>query len=321
MEVITAKDLCKSFKGRKGNVEAVKGLNLCVGQGQIFGFLGPNGAGKTTTMRMLTTLMAPTSGQATVVGFDLFREAGRIREKIGYISQKGGTFELLTGYENLVLQGRLYGLSRDEARKHADRLVRVLHMEEYCHRMVKTYSGGQRRHIDLGMGVMHSPRLLFLDEPTTGLDPTSRAAFWNEILSLREAGITIFLTTHYLDEADSLCDTICIMDHGSVVAEGSGAELKQRVTGDVIEIGMDEAHAGRARELLDKRPDIHEVTGAGGEMKLYVDAGERALPEILALLTGAGIRIDTVGMKKPSLDEVFLKLTGHAIDNGKGEAQ
>lgn len=319
--MIVTKDLCKTFKNGKNTVEAVKNLSLEVKQGDIFGFIGPNGAGKTTTMKMLTTLMTPSIGSAVIVGYDLFKDPGKIRGKIGYVSQKGGTYEFATGYENLILQGRLYGLSKATAVGNADRLVKILDMEEYIHRKVVTYSGGQRRHIDLGMGIMHNPTLLFLDEPTTGLDPSSRAAFWGQITNLRERGITVFLTTHYLDEADSLCNTICIMNHGMVVAEGTALELKRQISGDIVEIGMDKSLFEQAKALLKSRNDVFEILAMDNALKLYVEAGEKALPEILPLLAGAGIRISTIEMSRPSLDEVFLKKTGRKLaDDEEKEA-
>lgn len=315
MEMIITKGLGKIFRNGNNTVEAVKNVNLQVGQGQIFGFLGPNGAGKTTTMRILTTLMTPSTGTASIVGCDLLRNPKQIRQKIGYVSQKGGCYEFATGYENLVLQGRLYGLSKSKAIENAEKLIKAFNMEDYCKRKVMTYSGGQRRHIDLGMGVMHKPKLLFLDEPTTGLDPTSRATFWNVIKNLQAEGITIFLTTHYLDEADSLCDTICIMDHGEIVAEGSTPELKRQISGDIIEIGMDPVYFEQAKALLKARRDINETLTLGKIMKLYVEAGEKALPEILPLFVEAKIPIITLEMSRPSLDEVFLRKTGHSLRN------
>jgi ABC-2 type transport system ATP-binding protein len=319
VEMISTKDLCKTFKSGKNTVEAVKNVNLHVNQGEIFGFIGPNGAGKTTTMRMLTTLMPPSHGSATVVGCDLFKSARQIRQKIGYVSQKGGCYEFATGYENLMLQGRLYGLSKSVAKENADRLIKAFHLEEYCYRKVITFSGGQRRHIDLAMGVMHNPSLLFLDEPTTGLDPTSRSNFWDQIQKLRERGITVFLTTHYLDEADSLCDTICIMDHGTVVAEGTALELKRQISGDIIEVGMNTVYFEKARALLESRTDINEIMTMENSIKLYIDAGEKALPEILPLFVEAKIPITTIEMSRPSLDEVFLKKTGHQLERDQGK--
>jgi len=313
MEMILTKDLCKTFKSGKNTVEAVKNVNLHVSQGEIFGFLGPNGAGKTTTMRMLTTLMTPSNGSATIVGYDLFKNAKQIRQNIGYVSQKGGCYELATGYENLMLQGRLYGLSKAVANENAQKLIKAFDMQDYAQRKVITYSGGQRRHVDLAMGVMHSPKLLFLDEPTTGLDPMSRANFWNEIKSLRERGITVFLTTHYLDEADSLCDNICIMDYGKIVAQGTALELKRQISGDVIEIGMDSIYFEKAKELLQPRTDINEILTLDNTLKLYIEVGEKALPEILPLFVEAKIPITTIEMSRPTLDEVFLKKTGHSL--------
>lgn len=313
MEMIVTHGLSKTFQSGKQAVEAVKKISLSVREGEIYGFLGPNGAGKTTTMRMLTTLMRPSAGTASVVGLDLFKSPKKIRQKIGYVSQKGGCYELATGYENLVLQGRLYGLTRAAAQESADKVVSLFRMEEYCRRKVTTYSGGQRRHVDLGMGIMHRPKLLFLDEPTTGLDPASRAEFWAAIRSLRADGMTIFLTTHYLDEADSLCDTICIMDHGEVAANGTALELKRQIAGDLIEIGMDMGLAGRAELLLRGRGDIREVRRTESSLRLYVDAGETALPELLPAFVSAGIPITSIEMNRPTLDDVFLKMTGRSL--------
>ncbi|MBP1624149.1 MAG: daunorubicin resistance transporter ATPase subunit [Acidobacteria bacterium] len=313
MEMIATQGLCKTFRNKRAIVEAVRDVDLSVREGEIYGFLGPNGAGKTTTMRILTTLMAPTSGRALVVGRDLFREARRIRQDIGYVSQLGGTYEYATAYENLVLQGRLYGLSRTDARAKADRIVLQFDMAEYANRNVMTYSGGQKRHVHLGMGIMHDPKLLFLDEPTTGLDPASRARFWEVIRGLRDRGITIFLTTHYLDEADHLCDTVCIMDHGRVVASGTPSELKRRVAGDVIGIVVDRADAARTAALLSNVPGVYSTEVVGDTVKLYAEAGEKALSVLLPHLVNAGITIARVEMSRPSLDEVFLKTTGRAM--------
>lgn len=315
MEMIVTKDLCKTFKHGKNTVEAVNKINLSVHEGEIFGFLGPNGAGKTTTMRMLTTLMTPSAGSAAVVGSDLFKAPKKIRQKIGYVSQKGGCYEFATGYENLVLQGRLYGLSKATAKKNAEEIIRAFNMDDYCRRKVVTYSGGERRHVDLGLGIMHNPKLLFLDEPTTGLDPTSRADFWATIKNLRSNGVTIFLTTHYLDEADSLCDTICIMVHGSVAAQGTSQELKKHIAGDVIKIGMSSEYYEQAKMLLQPRGDIHEIQITDKALKLYIETGEKALPEILPLLVEADIPMTSIEMSRPSLEEVFLKITGYTLEN------
>ncbi len=322
MDMIVTQGLCKTFKGKRGAgpVEAVRDVDLQVRAGGIFGFLGPNGAGKTTTMRMLTTLLAPTRGTATVVGRDLFREARALRQDIGYVSQKGGAYEYATGYENLVLQGRLYGLTKAAACAKADAVVARFGMAEYCKRDVRTLSGGQRRHVDLGMGFMHDPKLLFLDEPTTGLDPHSRARFWDVIRTLRETGVTVFLTTHYLDEADNLCDTICIMDHGRVVASGPPEALKRAVGADFVTIGVAPEDAERARALLAGAPGVKAAELAGDAVKLSVEAGERALPALLPRLAEAGIAIARVEMSRPTLDEVFLRTTGRGMSEAQGES-
>ncbi|MBO0824111.1 MAG: ATP-binding cassette domain-containing protein, partial [Actinobacteria bacterium] len=233
----------KSFPARsraaKGQtVVAVRGVSIEVSLGEIVGFLGPNGAGKTTTLRMLTTLLPIDSGSATVAGFDVARQPQQVRTRIGYVSQLGGADELATGRENLLLQGRLYGASKAQVQPRADALARLLDIVEFADRRVSTYSGGQRRRLDIALSLVHEPAVLFLDEPTTGLDPQSRASLWDHIRGLRETGTTVFLTTHYLEEADALCDRLMIMDHGLIVAEGTPRELKQQVAGDVILISL-----------------------------------------------------------------------------------
>ena len=231
MAMIETHKLAKTFKSRKGPVEAVRGVDLHVNEGEIFGFLGPNGAGKTTTMRMLSTLLDPSDGQATVCGYDLRRDPAKVRTQIGYVGQKGGAEARETGRENLVLQGRLYGMNKADALKRAAELVSRLELETFADRLAKTYSGGQRRRLDIAMGMMHRPRLLILDEPTTGLDPQSRMRIWDEVRSLRAEGMTIFLTSHYMDEADTLCDRLAIMDNGKIVGEDTPRALKQQIAG------------------------------------------------------------------------------------------
>ena len=224
--LIETQGLAKTFGTRGKSVEAVRGVDLRVEAGEIFGFLGPNGAGKTTTMRMLTTLLPPSGGKATVCGYDLLRQAPQVRRQIGYVSQQGGAEPLETPRENLILQGRVYGMSAGEARKRAAELVAALDMQTFADRRVKTLSGGQQRRLDVGLGIMHRPRVLFLDEPTTGLDPQSRARIWDEVRRLNAAGMTIFLTTHYMDEADGLCDRLAIIDNGAIVATDTPDALK-----------------------------------------------------------------------------------------------
>ncbi len=307
--------LRKTFTSRRGAVEAVRGVDLAVDQGEIFGFLGPNGAGKTTSLRMLTTLLPPSGGEATVAGHDLLREPARVRERIGYVSQSGGIDITATGRENLVLQGRLYGQSKAAAMARTADLLVALELDSFADRMAATYSGGQKRRLDVALGLVHQPPLLFLDEPTTGLDPQNRARLWDVVRRLRDQGATVFLTTHYLDEADQLCNRLAIIDDGRIVAEGTPDTLKRRIAGDVVSIGLD-AQGGtlqRARDLLATEPYVREVQVDKDELRLYVDHGAEALPAILRLLDGAQIVLRTIALARPSLDDVFLRQTGHSL--------
>ncbi len=315
MAIIETKGLSKSFKTRRGLVEAVKSVDMTVDEGEIFGFLGPNGAGKTTTMRMLSTLMQPTGGQATVAGHDLLQEPARVRENIGYVSQAGGVDISMSGRENLVLQARLYRVNQATAKERAQELIVALQMEDFADRSAKTYSGGQKRRLDIGLGMAHRPPLLFLDEPTTGLDPQSRAHLWEEVRKLRNEGTTIFLTTHYLDEADALCDRLCIIDNGVIVTEGTPDTLKHQVAGDVVTLGL-ETHNGalmQAQALLGKQSFVREIQVDKDVLRLYVERGETALPQILRVLDGAGIALQTIALARPSLDDVFLRQTGRSL--------
>ncbi|NUT47385.1 MAG: ATP-binding cassette domain-containing protein, partial [Saccharothrix sp.] len=232
--MIETKGLRKTYRGRKGDVEAVRGVDLTVKEGEIFGFLGPNGAGKTTTLRMLSTLLQPTGGSARIAGADLLKEPAQVRRQIGYVGQSGGTWGEVTAREELVMQGRLYELPKATARARAQEVIEAFELTEFADRKVKTYSGGQRRRLDVALGTVHQPSLLFLDEPTTGLDPQARAHMWDEIRKLRERGTAVFITTHYLDEADALCDRLAIIDHGTIVTEGSPIELKRQIAGDIV---------------------------------------------------------------------------------------
>jgi ABC-2 type transport system ATP-binding protein len=319
--VITARELRKSFAAKGGRVEAVRGVSMDVRKGEIFGFLGPNGAGKTTTLRMLTTLLPIDSGTATVAGLDVAARPRQVRARIGYVSQLGGADELATGRENLILQGRLYGASRARVAPRAQALIGLLDLAEFADRRVVTYSGGQRRRLDIALGIVHEPPVLFLDEPTTGLDPQSRANLWDHIRALRDQGTTVFLTTHYLEEADVLCDRLMIMDHGQVVAEGTPRTLKQQVAGDAIVIGLraGERGAAEAAAALADQPYVRELEAADGQVRLYVDDGGTALPELIRVLDAGGIGVRSITMSEPSLDDVFLRQTGRSLrDDGEG---
>jgi len=310
--MIETHDLRRTFASRKGAVEAVAGVDLDVKKGEIFGFLGPNGAGKTTTLRMLSTLLPPTSGDAIVAGFDLRRDPAKVRYQIGYVSQEGSSAPEVPGRTELVIQGRLYGMSKARAVDRAAELIAALELADCADRATKTFSGGQKRRLDIGIGLMHLPQLLFLDEPTTGLDPQSRARMWDEVRKLRDTGTTVFLTTHYLEEADALCDRIAIIDQGRIVALGTPDELKRQVAGDVVVVGTDD-EAGRALELLRSQPFVREATLADGIVRLYVDRGETAMPQILRTLDSAGIALASLSLNRPSLDDVFLRQTGRSL--------
>jgi ABC-2 type transport system ATP-binding protein len=316
--VIDARELGKRFPGgRDQAIEAVRGVSLQVARGEIVGFLGPNGAGKTTTLRMLTTLLPIDGGSATVAGLDVRRQPGRVRGRIGYVSQLGGADELATGRENLTLQGRLYGRSRTGVARRVGEMLDQFDLAGFADRRVRTYSGGQRRRLDVALGVVHEPEVLFLDEPSTGLDPQNRASLWDHIRGLRDGGTTVFLTTHYLDEADVLCDRIMIIDHGRVVAEGTPRALKQQVAGDAIVLVTHDADAaGRAAAELAGRPGVRDLTVTGDAVRLYASDGAAALPGLLRLLDQAGLPVRSLRLSEPSLDDVFLRQTGRSLRDG-----
>ena len=317
--IIETKGLRKSFRSRQGKeektVEAVRGVDLQVHEGEIFGFLGPNGAGKTTTLRMLATLIEPDGGDATIAGVDLRRDPGEVRRRIGYVAQGGSTWDDSTAREELVLQARLYGLSRRDAEERAVRALAAFQLSEYADRKCKTYSGGQRRRVDIALGIIHEPRVVFLDEPTTGLDPQSRAHMWDEIRRLRTDGMTVFITTHYLEEADALCDRIAIMDDGLVVAEDTPMGLKREISHDVITIGLDAASVPRAAEVLEGQEFVDRVEklDEGDGLRLYVTDGATAMPPVLRVLEGSGVTMQSMELHRPSLDDVFLTKTGRSL--------
>ncbi|WBB65015.1 ATP-binding cassette domain-containing protein [Micromonospora sp. WMMD812] len=316
--MIETRGLRKSFRSRAGRetktVDAVRGVNLEVAEGEIFGFLGPNGAGKTTTLRMLATLIEPDGGEATIAGADLRKDPAEVRRRIGYVAQGGSTWDESTAREELVLQARLYGISKAEAHRRATHALEAFQLSEFADRKSKTYSGGQRRRVEIALGIIHEPKIVFLDEPTTGLDPQSRAHMWDEIRRLRSEGMTVFITTHYLDEADALCDRIAIMDHGEVVAEGTPAELKREISGDVVQVGLDLAATPQAAQALDGEPYVNKLeTADEGGLRLYVDEGATAIPQILRRLDQAGLALHSIELHRPSLDDVFLTKTGRSL--------
>lgn len=317
--ILYTKSLKKTYISKKGKnvVEAVKGIDLEVKRGQIFGFLGPNGAGKTTTLEMLTTLLAPTGGSATVVGFDLLKYPQKIRQHIGYVSQAGGSDSSTNAFENLIMQARLYGMDKASAERRTQELIERFQISEFAKRKVTSYSGGQRRRLDLALGIVHKPQLIFLDEPTTGLDPQSRAHFWNEIKSIKEDGTTIFLTTHYLDEADNLCDYLAIVDHGMVIVKGTPDSLKKQTGGESIIVAMEEnKDLEKGKELMGDKKYVSKLYINDSKLYIYVKDGEKLLAEILRFLDQHKLSIQTIELSKPSLDDVFLQHTGRSLREG-----
>jgi ABC-2 type transport system ATP-binding protein len=311
---IEAEGLVKVYRGRKSEVRALDGVDLEVEEGTVLGLLGPNGAGKTTTVRILATLLKPDAGRATVGGLDVVREAQAVRHRIGLSGQYAAIDENLTGRENLWMFGRLYQLSSDDARKRADELLERFSLEDAADRVAKTYSGGMRRRLDLASALIGQPRLLFLDEPTTGLDPRSRLGMWDVIRSQVREGATLLLTTQYLEEADELADQIAVVDHGRIIARGTADELKSQVGGERIEVVVHDRDAlARAAALL--APD-----GSGSlddhtrRLTIFADGGAAQLVDVVRRLGEERIKVDDVGLRRPTLDDVFLALTGHVAE-------
>ncbi|HEY0167503.1 MAG TPA: ATP-binding cassette domain-containing protein [Jatrophihabitans sp.] len=324
--MIEATGLRKSYKrghGRKATpVEAVRGVDFSVQRGEIFGFLGPNGAGKSTTLRMLSTLTRPDGGEAMIAGADVLRAPAQVRDNIGYVAQVSGTYDMSNARRELVLQARMHGLPKSTALTLCEAAVKAFQLEDFADREIKTYSGGQRRRLDVALGVIHSPKVMFLDEPTAGLDPPSRARMWQEVRRLRDEGMTIFLTTHYLDEADALCDRISIIDGGLIVAEGTPAALKREISGDVVVLDMaasdtagvvDPNVVHEAEKLLLEEPYVTSSEVVEGTVRLYVESSATAIPNIMRTLLDKGIEPGAVEARRPSLDDVFLAKTGRLL--------
>ncbi|QFU94632.1 ATP-binding cassette domain-containing protein [Amycolatopsis sp. YIM 10] len=308
--MIHARGLTRHFRVKKETVVAVNGLDLDVEEGELVAFLGPNGAGKSTSLRLLTTLLPPTAGTATVAGHDIRSAPAAARERIGYIGQGKSSGDYFRVADELFSQGRCYGLSRAEARRRAGELLAVLDLEALGKRYANTLSGGQRRRLDIALGLIHRPKLLFMDEPSSGLDPQNRANLWEHILRLRrEYGTTIFLTTHYLDEADAMAERVLVIDHGRVIADDTAANLKANLAGDLITVVVDEPR--RAAELA---PPAKEVL-VDGELVTVRLAGQAtaALPRFLRELYREGITVRSADLRRPTLDDVFLSLTGRSL--------
>ncbi len=307
--IIEVADLVKTFRG---GVRALDGLSLTVLPGVIYGLLGPNGAGKTTLIRVLATLLPPDGGTASVTGVDVRRDPAAVRTRIGLAGQYAAVDDYLTGRENVEMVGLLYGLTRRGARLRATDVLDRIGLVDVAHRQVKTYSGGMRRRLDLAASLVGQPRVLFLDEPTTGVDPASRRDLWELIRHLVDAGTTVLLTTQYLEEADQLADRIAVIDHGRLISEGTSDELKDQVGGAVVELGVPDSDRTRVLDALrrlgtDPHGDEHR-----GTITLPAPGGARSLHEVLRHLEAAGIAPENVALRKPTLNDVFLSLTGHA---------
>ena len=323
MPAITAEGLTKVYGSRAKTVRALDGLDLTVEEGTVLGLLGPNGAGKTTTVRVLATLLRPDSGRATVLGYDVLREAQQLRQEIGLSGQYAAVDENLTGAENLWMFGRLYQLPSPTARQRAGELLEQFGLSAAADRVVKTYSGGMRRRLDLASALIGRPRLLFLDEPTTGLDPRSRMGMWEVIRDLVRTGATLLLTTQYLEEADALADRIAVVDAGRIIARGTADELKSQVGGERVEVVVHKPDdLGPARDVL-ARACVADVSVDEHTRRLTAPTagGTQQLITVIRALDDAGIPIDDVGLRRPTLDDVFLSLTGHAAEDEPAEGE
>ena len=309
---VEAKNLKKTFKTKQGNVEAVRDVSFKVNKGEIFGILGPNGAGKSTTILMLTTLLRITSGTAKINDLDVVKNDSEVRNKIGIALQDTGIDNLLTARELFYTTARLWGLSKSKSKDRTEEMLNLVGLTEAADRRVKTYSGGMKRRLDLGLSLVHKPEVLFLDEPTTGLDPGSRRVLWDEIKKLRDEGVTIILTTQYLEEADELANRISIIDEGRVVAEGTPDELKSSIGGDVITLTFRTDDDAIKAQTIIENSDIED-----NQMRVTVENGAEKIPNLLNQLVSKDINVQSVSANKPSLDDVFLKVTGYRLEGEK----
>ena len=318
---LEAVELVKTYPGarKKPPLRALDGLTFNVPEGVVLGLLGPNGAGKSTTVKILTTLSRADSGTARVAGFDVIKDPDAVRRVIGYVPQKPSADPMATGIENLLLSGRIYGLSRQDAVRRAAELLERFDLTEAGGRQVRTYSGGMQRRLDVALGLVHRPRVLFLDEPTTGLDPEARTDLWTEVERLSgDEGLTVLLTTHYLEEADRLADQLAIVDHGKIVAEGTPEALKAELRGDSVHVELvDPDTDGHVRALLAQLPGIGEIVAEGNTLRARVDRGATAVPAVLGALEDKAIPVTAVTVSRPSLDDVYLSYTGRSFKSAE----
>jgi ABC-2 type transport system ATP-binding protein len=313
---ISARALRRTFKG---DIEAVRDIDLTIARGEVFGFLGPNGAGKTTTVRMLCTLLPPTAGSATVAGLDVVRDAAAIRKRIGVALQEIGLDPVQTGRELLELQCGLYGITGQAGKDRAEELLELVGLTEAAERRTKTYSGGMKRRLDLASALVHAPDVLFLDEPTTGLDPASRLTIWEEVRRINDDGATIFLTTQYLEEADQLCDRLAIIDGGRIVAEGTPEELKAEMGHDVVTVALSGADQEATEAALAELSGLERIVPERDGLALYIENGAVAIAEIVRRLDAEQIVVGAISVARPSLDDVFLQATGRRLEGSEQE--
>ncbi|MCL5009673.1 MAG: ATP-binding cassette domain-containing protein [Candidatus Parvarchaeota archaeon] len=310
MDIIRVRNLSKVYNGK---VKAVNKISFYVEEGEIFGFLGPNGAGKTTTIKMLTTLVEPTTGDAEVFGHSIIKEQNKVRASVGVVPQEFTADEDLTGFDNALMMADLYGIPRKISKQRIVELMKLVDLEAAMKRKVGTYSGGMRRRLELAIGLVNHPRVLFLDEPTLGLDVQTRTAVWNYIKKMKnDYNMTIFMTTHYLEEADSLCDRIAIIDHGKIIKIDSPDKLKASIGGDIIKLAVNDERAD-LKSTLKKVAGVKTVKRNGGEYRLKVKSAETAAPKLIELIDSKGYKVTKLSMTRPTLDEVYLEYTGRSL--------
>jgi ABC-2 type transport system ATP-binding protein len=307
--IVKVEKLSKTF----GNLKAVDNVSFEIKEGEIFGLLGPNGAGKTTTINMLTTLLKPTSGDAKVCGFNILKQANEVRRNVGVVPQEYTADEDMTGKNNILLCADLYGIPRSDSKPHAEELLKLVELQDAANKKVSTYSGGMRRRLELACGLINYPRLLFLDEPTLGLDVQTRTAVWKYIKTLKEEyRMTLLMTTHYLEEADSLCDRIAIIDHGHIIKIGSPEELKESVGGDVIVVVIKELEPDISSDIAQIKL-VKDVKKNNNTYRIKTELGEEASPQITDLIRSKGLHVTKVSLTKPTLDEAYLEFTGRNL--------